>query len=369
MASRAFRLEQLPAAVREHRRSVSTEWRRFRSLQGFIEDHFPLEWEEIRRCGLNPAIERDIQDGTRYALRPPSCRKVPFCIRCVKAQTTRRVLEALGQFGACTPAGKKPAFVHIVQTAPVGNDGQYAGGGDWGRQAASDVETFGKIVWEVLREAYGDGIGGVMSFQRFGERGFAKLHPHMDLTLNGWTLQGDGMARTPRYEFRGSGKDRWHAATRKAAGRHYPGAEGGNVRVHTPLVGTKAYYRVLRYQMRELVDLRKLEYSRDAKTVWWKSYHENRREKFALNDFLAGLAEYKWRLGAWRGKDDEAGTQRLHRRYGHMSDRRITNTQILVGGAIPTHGAKCPCRSCGDWERVYPDGIDRACRPLASVRG
>ncbi len=360
---------QLPTAVRAQRQGVSAEWRRFRHVQAFIEDHFPLEWEAIRHCGLNVGTYESGKQPGKHRLAPASCRKLPFCIRCTKSETGRRVRTAIEQFECVTPAGKQPRFIHIVQTAPVGNEGQYTGGGDWGRQASQDLGAFGGIVWDVLKEAYGDGIGAIMSYQDFGERAFAKRHPHMDLTLNGWSLVDGVMEPTPRYEFKAGGKERWHQATQRAASRLVANAEPGNVRVHRPLVGVKAYYRVLRYQMRELVDLRKLEYSRDQKLVWWKSYHENRREKFGLNDFLGGLAEYQWRLGAWKRKGDEGESQRLHRRYGHMRDGVLEATQRKVGGQPSKHGKRCPCSMCGDWERVFPDGIDRNYRPLPSLRG
>lgn len=43
----------------------------------------------------------------------------------------------------------------------------------------------------------------------------------------------------------------------------------------------------------------------------------------------------------------------LHRRYGHMSDRKRKETQQIVGGVPVPHGEDCTCGRCESWGRVY----------------
>ena len=340
--------------IRERRQLILDGWRRFPKLQQFLQDHAPIEWEDIRRCRLRwKALEWRQRPG-HYKVAPAySCWKLPYCIHCTRSATNRRVLAALDHFQRCTPAGQAPRFVHIVQTAPIYEDGT-----GWGVQASQNIKEFGAIVADTLREFYGEGMGAVMSYQDFGERAFAKRHPHIDLTLNGWMLKDGKPARTPRFALQGGGREQWDAFVADRARSLAIDAQRGSLDIGSLVTGAPAYFKVLRYQIRELIDFRKLDYSRDRQMVWWRSYKDPSREAFTVNDFLAGLAEYRWRLKQWPQGEDE-GIQ-LHRRVGHLGNNVLSKTQKAMGGRPVPHGKDCPCSDCGDWDRVFLDEVDEA---------
>lgn len=329
-------------AIRQGQQETSALWRPHRSAMRFLEDHFPDEWAMIQHCHMSYRFKEDMARPGFYKRLPAfACHKVPFCIVCSRKNAYRRTSTALDHFSMCTPAGKQPRFIHVVQTAPLTDDGL-----GWGAQASQDIGAFGRVVWGALKENFGDGIGAIMSYQDFGEQGFAKRHPHMDLTLNGWMLQDGGPTLTPKPELGGQGKQRWDDLVIKHARSLDLEARRGNVRFDPILTGTKRYWRVLKYQMRELVDLRKLEYSRDQQVVWWKSYNDNRRTKMTVGDWICRYWEYKNRLGAW---ENGQGAQNLHRRYGHLAKGTLRKTQAIMGGDKVAHGSNCPCAQCGDW--------------------
>lgn len=345
--------QELPALIERTVRSHVAEWSRYRPLQRFLRDHAPLEWDAIARCRMSyKTLESTTRPG-RYKIAPAfTCWRLPYCILCTRARTARRVHKALDQLHRCTPRGQTPRFIGVVQTAPV-----YADGTGWGVAASQDLTAFGAIVWETLQEFYGDGLGAIMSYQDFGERAFAKRHPHWDLTLNGWRLGADGPEKTPLFDFTGGGRRRWDKAIVERAKRLDLDATRGNVHVLWR-EGIPTYRSLLWYKMREMVDLRKIrEYDRDAQSLLWVGYESRRRPtvrtRFKVLDFLAGLAEYRARLGQWPEEGDEG--MEIHRRYGHLSKRNIRATQTAMDGEPLLHGTNCPCSECEDWERVFLD--------------
>lgn len=235
-----------------------------------------------------------------------------------------------------TPRGRVPRFYHVVQTAHHSEDGN-----GWGVKASQDLEAFGRIVWSALREWFGDGIGAIMSYQDFGERGFAKRHPHMDLTMNGYAVR-DGVVRTVNPpDLTGRGFDRWCETVMKYARTLDLTAYVNDVDFTGPVHGHRDYHGVLKYQMREMVDLRKLEYDRGSRTVWWWSYKDSTRTPLPADVFVERLDEYRQRLDL-----------ELHRHYGHLAKRKVRATANVVGGEPIPHGDHCPCSECGDWFRI-----------------
>jgi hypothetical protein len=340
--------EGITSEMHRRRDRVSREWGRFRELQSFLADHFPDPWERIQTCGLRFKTYESRDRPGFYKLVPFSCHEVPYCIQCTRMETARRVASTLDNFNRCTPKGKQPRFVHVVQTAPIYEDGT-----GWGNQASRNVPKFNRIVWDTLTQHLGEGIGAVQSYQDFGERCFAKRHPHLDLTVNGWMLSGGKPAVTPTLDLAGQGRARWDQAIVQRALALNLEAERGNLHVTPVIEGHRSYYSVLRYQMRELVDLRKLSYSRREGRVWWMSYKDSSRQAFTVQDFLSGLAEYQARLQVWM-----EGGPSLHRAFGHMAKRSIGKTEdAMEGGPIP-HGQDCPCSQCGDWDRVFLDEVE-----------
>lgn len=337
--------EGLPSLIREQQQRAVQEWAKYRPLQRFLQDHFTTQWAKIRHCGTGyyRTYENVMRPG-RYKAVQASCHQLPFCILCVRVARYRRLMTAMDQFHRCTPKGEQPRFIHIVQTAPLTDDGE-----GWGMTASQDLKAFGGVVWRTLVDHFGDGIGAVMSYQDFGEQGFAKRHPHMDLTLNGWRLEDSQAVKTPRIDLTGSGRRRWDESFVKHAQSVEIGARRGNLDVTGVRIGVQAYWKILQYQMRELVDLRKLDYDRDKQLVYWKSYRDGQRQKMTAGDFVCGLYEYRNRLGVWGAKP----SQNLHRRYGHLSKRTINQTQRKMDGVEQKHRKNCPCIQCSDWDRVF----------------
>jgi len=351
---RILRRDQIGPHQRAWRAWVAAEKRRWETrnrYQTFLRHHVPGVAPVVEACYSRLQWYQSVDRSGEFKWNPVGCNQQPWCIFCMKREENRRVMKTFDRFHRCTPALEQPRFIHVVQTASLTEDGK-----GFGLAASRDIAGFGQVVWAVLREMYGEGIGAVMSYQDFGERGFAKRHPHMDLTLNGWRLGTVGAEHTPRVELRSGGYERWQATYVAAALRMDPEARQGNFQVRAVREGTEAYYRMLRYQMREMVDLRKLEYDPHKGVVYWHEYQDARRQRFEVAEWKAGLAEYQWRLRRW-GSDDEPEI-RLHRYYGILSDRQVRRTQKAMGGVSLPHGDRCPCAECGDWERVYPDHVD-----------
>lgn len=347
-----YKKEGVAAAIRERQATTRATRARFPTHARFIQDHFPGRWEKIERCRMHYRVYESQDRPGHYKIVAEQCHQVPYCILCMKAQEARRVHAALDKFHRCTPASKQPRFTHIVQTAPLTDDGQ-----GWGVAAARDFATFAKIVWRTLNEMYPGNIGALLSYHDFGERAFKKSAPHIDLTLNGWSLQDGAPTRTPTYELRTGGYDSWQAAIVRNASVLDLEARPGNLKIAATTTGARNYYRVLRYQMRELVDFRKLEYDRSRQLIWWHSYKDGARTRFPVLEFKARMAAYQWRLGQWPQGQDVG--KEIHRAFGHLSKRSLRSTQKAFGGLPLPHGASCPCSECGDWERVFLDDVDR----------
>lgn len=346
--------EGLEDLVLQHKQAVLKDWGKHRRLQALLQDHFPGHWDSISRCRMAYKPLESVQRPGYYKVAPLyACWQLPFCIRCVKAATHRRVMAALEKYHLCTPKGQPMRLTHIVQTAPIYEDGT-----GWGVEASRNVKAFGDIVWGNLQEFYGQGIGAIMSYQDFGEQFFAKRHPHMDLTLNGWMLKDGTAAKTPVLGLKGGGRTKWDQALVQRATRLRLDAARGSLAVSRVVEERPVQYKILKYQMRELVNLRQVRYDRENQTVTWINYSQRGPPETTLTvrEFKAGLAEYQWRLKQWPQGDDEG--MELHRAYGHIAKRSVRKTQKAMGGVPMPHDEECPCAECGDWERVFLDDFD-----------
>lgn len=321
----------------------------------FLQDHYPGIWEKIQHCRMSFI---DAQGGFNkrgtYGARPVpwTCHQIPYCILCTRFEANKRTHKLLDAIQLCTPPDKPPRFLHIVQTAPiyeVGNNDP----GQWGWLASQDHNAFARLVHERLADAYGDGIGAWMSYQDFGERAFAKRHPHQDLTLNGYRLQDGEPVVLPTLNLRGAGRQRWDEELVQLAKRFDVNAGRGSVDISQPIFGRRRYWRAARYQVRELVDFTKIvDYRRDESTVTWLGYRDGVPiyTRFGILDFKAGVAEYAHRLGTW---GHGTGTRReLHTRHGHLAKRGFKAAVKAFGGRLPPHGGNCWCGRCVDWESL-----------------
>jgi hypothetical protein len=334
--------------IRRRRADVAAYRNRFPTVENLLVDHYPQEWERVRDCRWNYRVWESVERPGHYKVTPYACWDVPYCVVCTRTTNHQRARAALDRFARATPAGKEPAFVHAVLTAPASPNGE-----GWGWKASQNVPTFALVIRKALEDVYGPGLGGVMSYQDFGERAFAKRHPHMDLSLNGWLIEDASVKPLPRVRLERGGYDRVAAATARRAKAIHVDAGPSNVDFSARIVGVREYYKVLRYQMREMVDFRKAVYSRTKQAVEWLSYKDARRERFTVQEFKAGYLEYRHRLGLEGGSRVE-----FHRSFGHLSKRSLPKVEALVGGAPLPHGRKCPCSECGDWERRFDEEFD-----------
>lgn len=345
----SVRRDDVADLMRKKRAAVIKDWGHHRSLQRFLAEYFPSEWDRIKDCRLSYQEWEEPHNPGWYKVTPAIgsvCEKIPYCIQCTKANTERRVWETLNKYSRCTPNGRQLRFIHVVQTAPLTDDGQ-----GWGLEASQNIPEFAKIVWESLEEFFGEGIGAYMSYQDFGEKGFNKRHPHMDLTLNGWKLDADGKPEHTRtVELREGGRRRWDEAIARRAARLRPNAQRGSAFFGRPTEGIRQYYKILRYQMREMIDLRKLEFVASANVIRWVGYRDEPPAVMTVDHFLESLAEYRQRV-------KPTPRSQLHRSMGHMAKRSIGKTESLMGGHELDHDADCPCGECGDWHRVFLEDV------------
>lgn len=356
---RILHKEAVKAHIQSQRRRVQATWDKFPQARRFLQDHYPEEWEEARECRQHYRIYRSIEDRRAHKVTPYSCWNIPYCIPCTVSRNVQRTFTALDNFARVTPNGRKPAFVHIVMTAPYTESGE-----GWGVEASQDVPKFAAVIRKSLMEIYGPDIGGLMSYQDFGERAFDKRMPHMDLTLNGYLVGGE-IRDLPRVQLQDGGRARVDAITQKYARAFRLDAHPSNPWFGRRVEGFQAYYRTLRYQMREMVDFRKLDYDRKTQNVWWKSYKDNSRTKMTVPEFMGGLLEYQERLGAHQGVAE--GRVELHRYFGYMAKRSLHAIQDRVGGGRLRHRRGCQCGDCMDWERVTVEDLARGDRPPVEV--
>lgn len=357
--SKRYRREHIVRSVQAMREQNRQDWRHYPTVLRYLEKFHPELRKKVGNCCMAPPklYRTETRAGEFVKYGPKRCNIMPYCIPCVRARSAARVHGTFEKFQRCTPAGKPMRLRHIIQTAPIYHPGhpKYRDGAPgWGVKASEDLTAFFQIVDKTLKEFFGDGIGWIGSYQDFGEQGFRKRHPHIDLTLNGWMLQDGEAVKTPTMDLKSKGRARWDEAIQERAMALDIEAGRGNVLFLPWKQGRREYYRVLKYQMREMVDLRKMVYNGPKRTVYWRDYKTGRAGSAMLDlAFKEALQEYRTRLGAW-----QKGGPELHRAYGHLNRKCLRKTQAIMGGAPTPHGRACPCSQCGDWDRVFPDDLD-----------
>lgn len=337
-------------AVRSMWDAHREEWRNYRGLMWFLAEEYPRQWEDVRRCRTEFTTWRSMARPGRINVAMKGCKMEPLCPACANTGKWKRAMSRAKAFQRCTPKGEEPVFWQIVQTAPATGPNFPPREGNWGDEARQDVRAFAKVVFGVLKEAFGDGIGVAMSYHDVSEELWSWPHPHLDMTLNGWKLEDGKAVLTARYDFTQGGMRRWQETIKREvrAMWDYDEVQPGNVKVVGPVEGLERYIKALAYQVREVIDLRKLEYSHSQGKVWWRSYSNNfRKEEFTVDEFKHGLVEYSIRLDAWK-----PGRRYVDRMYGHISDGAIARTQEAMGGAV-VHEDDCSCNECNRWQRSW----------------
>ncbi|MFO1534843.1 MAG: hypothetical protein ABR586_04195, partial [Thermoplasmatota archaeon] len=331
------------------REGVKRRWEPYPDARAFLADRLPQVWDQVRVCRLGTFhTSEKTDDPDRVKVWSRRCGMDPWCLECVHYQHWRRVQRTFERWAKCTPQGEQPRFSHIVITAPI-----YDAPESWGLKASRNPKAFMDVVWRVLTEIYGEGLGAHMSYQDHGEAGLARRHPHIDLTLNGWTVKDARVDELPYYELGGGGYDHFIDTIEKHANALHLGARASSLYVGAIIEGFERYHKILGYQVRELLDLRKLRYDRTGSRVGWESYKEPYDTTWMpVRDWFLAFEEYCARLRVFNG---ESG-RKLHYDYGHMAANHIRATQAATGGKPDPHPEDCPCSRCGDWRRVFLQG-------------
>jgi hypothetical protein len=354
----------IDATIEKLRADVHRRWEEHGELKAFLADHRAAEWSYVRQCRLRSYhTMQDASDSDRVKVWGHACNLLPWCLECVGRQHWRRMRDLQDKWMKCTPADQPPRFSHVVITAPV-----YDAAPSWGLAASKNPKLFMAIVWRALNRLLpGGGLGAHMSYQDFGERGLAARHPHIDLTLNGYRVL-DGRVRKLEddevlpYVRVGSGGERYADAVRiveEEAQAIHLGARATSIYVGEPLETFARYHKILGYQVREMIDLRKLHYDASQQLVGWESYKDDHLVTWMpVKEWLAAYTEYCWRLKLFemapcRSDGKRKTVRTLHRSFGHMADGEIGKTQRATGGQPEPHADGCPCKRCGEWRRVF----------------
>jgi hypothetical protein len=326
---------------RRERRARFWATDRHATILRFLQHHVPEAVLPVLECGMSfHEYESEDRPGW-WKVVGHRCHVRPWCIPCVEDAHRERVRRMQDIFMRCTPKGKEPRFVHIVQTAPVYDDMT-----GWGVPASNDLRAFRRVVWRALERLFGKGIGARLSYQDWGEVPFRRF-PHLDLTLNGWAVVDGEPVATPYYDLRNGGADRWDEVVVEEAQSLQIGAKRGSKDVSKVAVGMAAYYQAVSYQLREMLNLRWWRYDSLRRTMIYESYKEHRRVEIPVAAFMFHIQEYQARLGYWNHGQEK----RLHVGMGHMADRAVPVTQKIMSGSPLACMDGCTCSRCGSWVR------------------
>ncbi|MFO1532833.1 MAG: hypothetical protein ABR562_03910 [Thermoplasmatota archaeon] len=368
----------LDEAIANYRAAVVQRWDRYEDARQYLADHRPKIWAKVRSCGLhNFVTQAQPSDPDHIKFWAKRCDQIPWCLECVNHQHFRRRHRVFDRWAACTPAGQEPRFSHIVITAPIyakrcpacdpgdtddrpdPNCQSCLGRGNgtsahsWGLEASGNPRAFKEVVWRTLLEMYGEGLGAHMTYQDHGEAGLARRHPHIDLTINGYTVNGGRVDVLPYFDFT-EDRERVVRIVEKHAQALRLGARATSFYIGQVVEGYAPYAKILAYQVREMIDLRKLRYDRDQQLVGWESYREGHETTWMRSrDWSSAYEEYCARLRIHMG-----GNNSLHSDHGHMKGKAIASTRRVTGGRPEPHREGCPCSKCGDWHRIFLHTVD-----------
>jgi hypothetical protein len=340
--ARVFPFEALREEVRKKVRARNEKWAASPTAQQWVEDFYPDVWERVQRCRTIYDPAQSLTHANKWKATTKSCWKVPWCVPCSLSAGARRAWDAMEKFRQVTPPGESRRVIPLTLTTLLLDSGE-----GYAIAASKDLGRFARAVAHFLHTVYeaepGE-LGWVMSYQDFGERAFKKRHPHWHVTLNGYRWRDDRMTPLPRVELRGSRHAKVAAAWDDALRAFFPGADRGNFRIEEPAVGKGEFYKWLKYETRELVDMRKLAYARETSTAVWSSYHDgHERVRFHAAEFWAGLEEYRGRLHPEK-------PNKLHREGGYMVGRiRRSLADVLKVPKEEHEPGTCDCAACHEW--------------------
>lgn len=342
----------IPIEARKRRERHEALWGRHPDAKRLIR-----EWVAADRPGLGVAlaecrrsysVEKSVSAADKFALRSrSSCRWLPWCIPCTRAAVWGRVRRVEDAFSRCTPPGEKVRCCHMVFSAPL-----TPGGEGWGATAMRKLGGFFSAVYDTVKDVFGAGVGGWASYQDFGEVPFTKKAPHVDLTLNGWMVEGGVLVRVRELDIARGEKQRLNEAyARRATKFGFDLADRpGNSWVGPVREGLSAVRGTVAYQVRELVDLRKVRYPEGSRRVGWENYKDGSVDWLPDDRFCGWYREYEDRVRPHE-------SNHVHRGFGFMAGRlRGRVARLGFRDEAVAHEAGCACRECDDWERVVEAG-------------
>ena len=348
MRPRLNRLLSREHAGLAHERQIAghrATLRRYQGMYDYFVVHHPRELELTWYCCSDVRWETDMAAPESGVLRGRYCNERPWCIRCNDRETRRRVAAALSAAQRVVPKGQKPWIRRFVVTAPTGDD-------DWGWRAVKDPGRMFAYAKDFLEWVFGKGIGGIFSLHWMGEEGPVKPHPHIDGFLVDQTFLDGEVRRLRSVSFDKAWQEERDEAMIRAAQRAYGGliTRPGDFWLGHAKQGIRVIRPEIMYQMRELMDPRKIRYGPQAPgRVGWRSYKGRGFLKVrwsTVDAFEAGVAKMGQVLRPWGGAG--RGSQ-WHRGVGFMAKSAIQRTQDAVGGEERVHWRGCVCVVCRDF--------------------
>lgn len=323
-------------------------WEEATNQRRYLRDHHPDAWERMKIC-RTVITARDTQYGPR--VEAEGCEEPTWCPACADVATMKRVAKAIGRIWTTTPVGKAPRLQRWVISANLEEEGA-----SWGVKALKRRRAFRDAFWRFIERWHGPGCGGIVSYHDFGERGVAKFSPHIDATISARRIVDGQVIEMPVTNTRnGSIVDISGGRKQKAMKMMLEEIEAdfgpaeGRIDIYTrPVeeqnrIALSTTWFVLKYQLRQLFDVRKVIYIRrgaDASqsTVTWDSGKEQfLNATLPIQEFEARAQDHLKRT---------KGPDRCTWHMGHMSDDEIADAATACGRVHKEHGKKCRCRKC-----------------------
>lgn len=351
--AQSFAKSEIDAEVAERVEKAHALWDAAKGGSRLIWDEFPQEAHLVWECGRLRSDGYKLYESktvaNKYRVAPYRCGRIPYCVPCTQAADVGRTMEHLDAFRLFTPKGQPISIWHVVLTAPTPDDRPRDGRPDpWGMAAKQDIGRFARVVRKTLEQWFGAGVTGVMSYQDFGERPFAKQHPHFDVLVNGYKLEAGRPVPVGELNLRDGGRDALSEVYAQNAQAHFGlTATAGDWNVHEVGQSMASRFRIVAYSLREMVDYRKVAYRQEAAAVGWTHYREETVDWTDRRGFRYWHDDYYSRV--------DNGRQVLRRWFGPMTSRDPRRAVVRAFLGEDPHSVACDCNNCDDWRRLPPE--------------
>lgn len=354
-------------------------WMAHARLMRFLEDHYPAVWsrnvfkrpdgqlqgEGVAWCRTRHTIQTRKEDGAEL-VRVVACGERPFCPACNDEVARRRGRRILRKVIAATPPDED-VTAYLVTMGVSEQDAVPTG-----RVAlvTRDWQRFKHSIHGALRETFGPTVGAFTTYQEYGQSVLVKPRPHVHALIHNWRpTSSTKYRRTPMFMLDSGGKAKLEEIALRALNKAFPDARGPawaawgthndlDIRWRdTPGKVAKS----CKYLVRELIDLRTLEYDRSAQTLRTIPYSDAVPRRLApVATVKHTLVDYAIRTGGWYTQ----GRRPVDSAIGCMSDNDIGDTIALMG-RHEEHREGCWCKECSTWERAW--GGDEVAPPLRAT--